>query len=241
MRRLFYPLAILALLWPQAGNAWSLINHTGAASPTFGSSCVTPGITTTGATLFVVAVNNNTGSGTQVMSDSNSNTWTAIASGGDTNGFTDTMWYSASPSVGTGHTFQFTGNGCTINVLAFSGSAVSPLDQSIFISDQNGSTTFNVGPLTPSVNNELVVSANGNGQGGNYSSIDSGFTAEDPQNQVVSTSYGGAIAYLIQTTAAAVNPTWTYTAATNFAGVAASFQAGVGVVPCSRSRRGVGC
>jgi hypothetical protein len=54
--------------------------------------------------------------------------------------------------------------------------------------------------------------------------IDSGFTLVDAAVGVAGQSYPGASAYLVQVTAAPVNPTWSWTAGSIAAATIASFK-----------------
>ena len=100
-----------------------------------------------------------------------------------------------------------TGGHPTIFVQAWGGADLTaPFDQ------QNGNTaasgtTYQPGSVTPGSANELIVSLLF-GAGSGTTTIDSSFTISD---QLASTAnaMAGGMAYLIQTSAAAVNPTWT--------------------------------
>lgn len=172
------------------------------------SSVTTGSIDTTGATLLVICIAVD-GGATPTISDSKSNTWTALTASTQT--VKTILYYVANPTVGTGHTFSNTGafNFCSLFVQSFSGvTTTSPFDQ------QNGSTgtgsaTLVVGSVTPSENNEVVVVGLGFNESGTPISINGGFTETSEQNFGSGNNYGGAMAYLIQTTAAAAAPTWT--------------------------------
>jgi hypothetical protein len=96
-----------------------------------------------------------------------------------------------------------------MNMACFSGAhATAPFDV------QNGATTAGAatlatGSVTPSQDNSLIVA----GLGFNVSSagptINSSFTRSSWVNFGSGNNYGSAEAYLVQTTAGAVNPTWT--------------------------------
>lgn len=191
--------------------AWTLISHTSVVGST------TPAIITTGADLIVVTTVPDNGA---TITDSKSNTWTALTA----QNATVRIYYVHNPTVGSGHTFSATAGNGVIMVEAWAGSITSPFDQ------QNGGftaslvTTFQVGSITPGVSTELVVT--GIGLGGNASSptIDSGMTVSDSQNGVSGVSYGGGMAYIVQSAATPINPTWSWTNTTGPAAVIASFK-----------------
>ena len=128
----------------------------------------------------------------------------------------------ANPAVSSSQTFHVdcdTGYPL-ICVMAFSGAASSPLDQSSNNKvDVDGG--IQPGSITPSENNCLVVTALISTD--EAPSVDSGFAA-DSVALSSNVTYGGGIAYLVQATAAAVNPTWTPVASGNAAATIASFK-----------------
>lgn len=189
----------------------------------------TGAINTTGATLLVVAISESAG-GQVTVSDNKSNTWTVLT-GQDGSQPDSRIYYVANPTVGAGHTFTSTG-GSTFSVLsvaAFSGVVTTlPFDQ------QNGSsaapysnTTAKPGSITPTQDNEVVVCGFGTVSDPGTLTIDSGFAITNQTPFTGGTNYGGALAYLIQSTAAAVNPEWGFTGTVNGSIVIASFKAAV--------------
>jgi len=205
------------------GGGWSLVTSTSAGS-TGGSDITTSAINTTGANLIVAGI--ASGSNTPTVSDSSSNIWTPLnINGGGPN---IQMFYCSAATVGSGHTFTTsTGNNApSIYVLAFSGSAASPLDQQNGVGATSGITTVQPGSITPGQNNELIVTLLGIAAPGAVSagSINQGFTILGSQTFSGGNHYGGAIAYLMQSTAAAVNPTWTATGSASLLASIASFK-----------------
>ena len=199
----------------------ALVAHAIAAS-TDANTATTSAIDTTGATLLVMAVGNFSSAPTH--SDSKGNIWVSAGSSGSNP--LVTMWYVKNPTVGAGHTFtcSSTGNAPVIMVLAFSGTdTTADVDQT---NSANGSgvTSLATGSVTPSANNEVVVTMMAHNDS-TAPTIDSGFTLADGIRNSVSLSYGGGSAYLIQTTATAENPTWSVTNSTNITTVIATFQA----------------
>ena len=99
--------------------AIALISSTSASNTA--DTVTTGSIETTAATLLVVWLAMDNG-GTVSLSDSKSNSWTALTS--SVNGSTKSiLYYCSNPTVGTGHTFTNAGNQnySTIYVGAFSG------------------------------------------------------------------------------------------------------------------------
>jgi hypothetical protein len=191
------------------GSSWVLIADAEAASGD-DSTASTTGIDTTGANLIIVAVADAPPGSTPTVQDSKSNSWTPLNEYADIGNTQRVIFfYAYNPTVGSGHTF--TANGANpsypgIGVQAWSGAASSPFDQ------QNGNTapdlTISTNNVTPTQDNELIVTSNGVGGGAGLSSIDNGFT-ETADITEGAHNIGFKMAYKTQTTAAAVNPTWT--------------------------------
>lgn len=182
------------------------------------SGGTTGAVDTTGASLLIIHVASF--AAVDSVSDSKGNTWTPLTSHGGANSRHTRFWYAANPTVGSGHTFTVSGTLIFphIAVAAFSGAATtSPFDQ------ENGATsadatTLATGSVTPGEDNELLVS----GCCGAMTSsptINSGFTVTDDAPFGSGNNMQGGLAYLVQTSAAAVNPTWNFN---NTGGVGAS-------------------
>ncbi len=214
------PLLLLCLSLQSAHGAVALVTSTTARS-TNSNGFTSSGINTTGANLIVVGVVRLTGV-SATLSDSKGNTYTA---GTETTGVTPLLrlYYCASPVVGTGHTFTVTSTGAypAIAVLAFSGASTSPADLHSEATSASGNT-IQPGSITPSENSCVLVTAVGSNS--NPQNIDNGFTAVtiDPAGGA---AFGIGIAHKIQTTATAVNPTWTSSGQVNASAVMASFKA----------------
>jgi len=191
--------------------AFSLIASVGAGS-TNGNNVTTAGITTTGANLIIIGVASYSVNTIETVSDSKSNTWTRLTiytegTGGGA-GARHTLYYCLAPTVGTGHTFTASGTTIfpSINVVAFSGAKVTAV-----FDVENGAAGFvyQPGSVTPSQNNSLIVTGIHSWQSSIPNTINSGFTVSTTQNYIGGQRFGAGLAYLIQSTAAAVNPTWT--------------------------------
>lgn len=185
-------------------------------------------IDTTGVNLLVVVLMDS--DGTSVITDNKGNSPYATAVG-QLGGFAsnfNTIFYFKSPSVGTGHTFTVTGTAKSpsIAMAGFSGvDTTSPLDQHTSASSNFGSSA-QPGSITPGSANQLVVSGVTYQDTGNTLSIDLSFIIADQLVQQNSAHLGGGLAYIIQTTATAVNPTWSEAVGNIVSVTIASFKAG---------------
>lgn len=190
----------------------------------------TGAVDTTGATLLVAVVTRYSG-GVPTVSDSNSNTWTALTdrTGGEA---AARIYYAVNPTVGSAHTFTIGGGGsdyyAKITVGAFSGAATStPFDQQNGAGSGSGSTSLASGSVTPGEDNELIISviSTGTGSSGTYS-VDNSmtkFSGEEPYEINVNEGHAGA--YKIQTTATAIDATWSWTGSAVRAAAIATFKA----------------
>lgn len=207
---------------------FALLGNTGISGGSGGGS--SGSVDTTGADLIIIHVSQYTVPATITPSDSKGNTWTGLTvqAGGTEN--KSRLWYCINPTVGTGHTFTATGSNTfsCAQVAWFSGAAAAGFDQ------QNGAvavgtaTTLQTGSVTPSQNDELVVTGL-SADRGNTLSINASFTITNQYPYSAGSREAGALAYLIQTTAGAVNPTWTTdVSAPDMAATIATFKAAGG-------------
>lgn len=226
-------LVVVALLL-LAAPASAAITEVGtrACSTTGGTvdSPTTAAINTTGATLVVVMV--HVGFDTGTISDSVGNTGWTEETMVNTAGNITRSWWKASPTTNAAHTFTYNGTAAfgTICAVAFAGTATaSPRDQ---ISAGGGTAGAGVltqqgGSVTPSEANEVVVSVAGLGD--TVTAIDGSFTPNPPTHSAAGgNGPGSGLAYLIQTSAAAANPTWTNTNADDMAVLNITFKSAGG-------------
>jgi len=202
--------------------AIALVASTSKGSSDSGASVTTDAVDTSGANLIVISAT-TFGSGAITPTDSKGNTWTALTSHNQGSYFSR-FYYCASPTVGTGHTFTLSGVGSypVLSAMAFSGAlGASPADQENGAGTASG-TSLATGSITPSEDNCVVVAGISTDPGTGHAM--SGYTVAQ-SDWVNSEHIGGGISYLVQTTAAAANPSWSWTGAS--AGVAsiASFKA----------------
>jgi hypothetical protein len=203
----------------------SFVSSTSATSAN-STSVTTGGITTTGANLIVVAVGYLNSAGAGTLSDSNSNTWIALTPHTSSVNATK-LYYSINPVVGVAHTFTVSGatNFPGIAVAAFSGAALLAFDQQNGANNGTGSLTLQTGSVSPSQNNELLITGI-SFNASNTASIDSGFGTPQQTNFASGSGFGIALSYIIQGTSSTKNPTWTVGLSTNMATGIATFASG---------------
>lgn len=185
-------------------------------------------INATGANLLIVVVATTTNTG-GVITDSSSNSWTEVPAALGYDDLKCSVWYAVNPTVTSSHTVSVTGTGNrpSIAFSAWSGADTSaPFDQTANAQDLfNG--TVQAGSVTPTTNDQLVIAGMAATlDDGTPASIDGGFTIAQ-QAEGTGNASGVYLAYLIQTTAAAANPTWTDGAIAKNA-INATFKAGGG-------------
>lgn len=184
----------------------------------------TPSLDTTGADLIILAVGYYGSSGAPTPSDSKGNTWTGLTLRTESGLSAVRLYYCAAPTVGTGHTFNLSGGSYrSLTVLAFSGAHATPYEAESGASNGTAGTAT-PGSITPSESGCLFVSANA-------SFYASGFGVSSPFSIAQTTGSGVctvSIAYEIQTTATARNPSWSYTGAYGWSCVAAVFKSAGG-------------
>jgi hypothetical protein len=205
----------------------------------------TSSIDTTGADLIILLGCWATvygGAGT--FSDSKGNTWTLLTQRTYSTNIVARLAYCVSPTVGSGHTFSFGAGNFgyySISVQAWSG-----VNTSSAFGSENGYTgniypnyTFQPGSLTPAEDNELLVAGFCHGRTMSYT-IGSSYT--ETADLTVTNGRGLGFAYLVQGTAATVNPVITVTDnLTDIAAVTACFKAAAAATgqPTTRRRGGI--
>lgn len=188
----------------------TLLGSAAAADP---ASATTEAIDTTGATLIVVLVASLSSSPVS-PTDSKGNTWSPL-NHADDGGIHTQMWVAYPPEdvlTDAAHTFTAAGAGefPAIVVAAFSGTTTYD-DAVNSAAAAAAAGTMSPGSCSTSEDGELVFTSLGfytSGGAGLPLSIGSGFTIIDSIDYVPGTNFGGALAYLNQMTAGAVNPVW---------------------------------
>lgn len=210
--------------------AYSLISSVATGGSANG---VTSGsIDTSGADLIVVAASQyGNGQANATLTDSKGNTWTQLTQ--YHNSVPDvtriTLYYCFAPTVGSGHTFTLsrTDSYPSVAAMAFSGSITSPFG------NENGDrgtavTSVATGSITPPEDDCLVVSALGYDTPGSGATVNSSLTGLVGTTPTTGQYQGIGMAYIVQTAAGAINPTWSWSGATYGNATVASFKAGAG-------------
>lgn len=204
------------------------VGSTGGGTVTSGS------FDSSGAELLVIVLSDYAAAGRSAVSDSKSNTWVALTESSVAGNMRNTLFYAKAATVGSGHTVTATVGAAypAVALLAFAGSDLTaPFDQ------ENGATGVGVttkqpGSVTPGSNDELIVHAMAVYNAA-LTSITSTITlipgltiTSSPGNH-----FGLAVAYDIQTTATATNPTFAWSGSSDVATRIATFKAGAGGAP----------
>lgn len=190
--------------------SWGAVTYlSGACLGGTSNTNTTAAINTTGATLLVVSIGDcNSACGSVPFippSDNVSNSFTNIY----LTQSTDAIYYVVNPVTSTSYKLTAACNSTACYpsacVMAFSNTNSSSLDQknNNFLAS---SFTIQPGNVSPTLNNELVVTAELAGIAGT-ASINGSFSG----NVVTNGAQGAGISYMIQTTSTSENPTWTIT------------------------------
>lgn len=195
-----------------------------SASSAVGGNITTGAIDTTGYNFLVAGCAYQIGQA-NTLSDSKSNTWTSLTE--RVAAPSVRLYYVANATVGSGHTFTCGAAGNSYPGICVSSFAnvktASPADQ------QNGTTgtanpTIVIPSITPAENNELVIGTAGFDTPLGVPVTFSGMTVIETRD-ATGVSYGCSLAYVVQTTAAAIGPTVTFNMLESAAVSSASFKA----------------
>lgn len=182
--------------------AFALLTHTqkdAALSP-----ITTTAIDTTGATIIVVQLS-TAQTGTN-FSDSQSNRWVQVYPTASAGAQFSAMVFCVNPITSASHTFTLSaGSFPSMAVVCFSGTLGALV--STQAKTANPATTITFPSITPSANGALWVAGFCGGQNKTLA-IDSGFTMIENAGGTNGQKVG--LAYLIQGTAGALTPTFTY-------------------------------
>lgn len=162
---------------------------------------------------FLIAIVSYFGSAATAPTDSSGNTWSAGPTLNESGTGAAAIFYVENATCTNGQSFTSTNLFADgIAVEAFSGvKTSSSKDQSSILNGDDSTGTIGTTSITPTQANELVVSGLIQSNGMNTLTIDGGFTVTTYQPSVPGQSVSCALAYLIQTTAAAAAPNWTFT------------------------------
>ncbi len=170
----------------------------------------------TGADFLLVGMVCQVANNASILSDSKSNTWIEIHDASDNSGFGDLQWfYAKNALVSSSHTVTlsppatFPPTTTSVVILACSGSlqTADPLDTNSYNTTNGANGPITPGSITPAANNEILISLCEWETAGGTVSVGSGFTITD-QIDVGANNYGTALAYKIQTSLGAENPSW---------------------------------
>lgn len=177
----------------------------------------------TGATTIYACVGSFSALPSSTTFDSKGNTYVLDVQNNTGSGYYVGIYHCFAPVVGTGHTWTITqGIFPNICIAGFSGgSGTHSFDQSNSANAGNV-TSLATGSITPTAANELIITMV-NREDTATATVDGGFTKTDEV-----TNSGGnertALAFLIQTTATASNPTWSGSAAGDTSVAQASYK-----------------
>lgn len=195
--------------------AIALVSSVSKQSTGSGGAGTTSAIDTTGSTLLVLAagyiVSSTNTAPLPTVSDSKSNIWQVVNMSAPGAGAGQLALFAAiNPTVGSGHTFSCTVGFSSVAVAAFSGThATFPTGSSRGASSTTN-TSLATGSLTPPINNTLLIAALAY-RDTTTVSISGGFTIAEQQPFASGSANGVVLAYLIQTSAAAANPSFSWT------------------------------
>lgn len=192
---------------------FALVTHT-ASGATGGNPITSSGVDTSTADLLFVVLTDYEAATLSTITDSKSNTWFTRTSYATTSGGRTTIFYAKNAVVGSAHTFTATSvdtSYSAIFVLAFSGSVLAAPYDVENGATASGATSISPGSITPSLDNSLIV------QGLSFDTtntiaIGSGMTITDQVQFSAGNHFGGAAAYKIQTSTAAINAAWSWSA-----------------------------
>ncbi len=214
MRRLVALVFTLLLFGGSVYPQVSFIVAANAGGPTGGT---TSAVNTTGAN-FEAMIFCLGSTSLPTVSDSASNSWgSPLASYIGSSNQTLRLYGVANPTTATNQTFTVSsGSGSYSSFVVMTFSGVSTLDQKNGSHATSSVTSFQPGSITPSINNELLltgVCSNSVPSSSYAYSVDSSFTIATNgwKPYQPGSNYATGSAYLVQTTATAENPTWSWT------------------------------
>jgi hypothetical protein len=173
---------------------------------------------TTTATLGVVHIAQYLAATLVVPNDSNANVWIL---GPDQPGGTECrtrLFYCINPIVGAGHTVTLPGSSAACMQVQFFSGGIAPVNPQVPAASARtfgSQTLLQPGSLTPLYPGSLVITSSSfDDSTAGPVTINSSFSITDQSHYNSGVTEGGALAYLVQTTAAPVNPTWTMAGST---------------------------
>lgn len=196
--------------------SFTVLSH-GVKQSTDSNGFGTVAVDATGGDLVVVGLIENPGSTGVITDNGNGGAGNAFASTVYSFTTRHSIWYAKNAICNASYVINVSGSGSFpgLEYWVVSGSlqTADPLDAAIVDGGSAGAsvTTSSSGPVTPSVDNCLVVSVTGYADAASRSIA--GFSTPDQLPLVGGVAYGLAGAYVIQGTKTAVTASWAYTPA----------------------------
>jgi hypothetical protein len=181
-----------------------------------GNNFTSTAIDTTGATAILVIVSNFSGDAAATLTDSVGNSYGAATNvvGGNAR---LQYWLKAGPTTSATHTFTLGGAsfGSSIAVIALSGTATASAFGTPTTASGSAVSTLQPGSITPDQDGEALITAYAASD--TVTSVSAPFSPVDGSQAATGNHLAIALAFELQTTATARNPTWTASGATDMA------------------------
>lgn len=205
---------------PASSGPWVFLRSASAASAD--ANAVTNTINTTGASALFLAI--GTAGHSPTPTNTSGGTWTQLVEATDASSSWVSLWKAPVTVTNANEKIWVAGSFIypTMNVFAFSGGAGGFLDQTNGATGNGSSLNINAGVLVPIVDNELIFAGYISHTAPTSLSINYGFST--PVTNMSATAVPTAGAYLIQTSAGSVSPTWVKNANDFMATVTASIK-----------------
>jgi hypothetical protein len=205
-------------------------------SAAFVATCQSTGIdastTTTGsmdstlANFIAIEVSDYAAAGIGTLTDTYGNTWHPCSIYTDGSLCRVRIYYAINPTVGSGHTFTYSGVTpyAALVVVSYSGMDITaPFDA------ENGASSLSTGNITPGSAGEVIIAALCNNDAGSPTySVSGGSLAIRGQVTKTINNFGAALADEIQTSATVVGATFAGTATASESTIASFKAAGGG-------------
>jgi len=185
------------------GNFPGLISAIGNTTVTGANGGTSANISTAGADLLVAGIAQTDAVGLTTLMDSNSNTWTLVSTQNSGVVAEASMYYCANPVVSASHNFTVSGTGGLVEAVVSAWSKAdtsAPLDQSSG-NTSTGATSLSAGNITPTANNELILSFVAAGTGSSAFTVNSSLTKVAGADANLGTNISGWLGWAIQNTA----------------------------------------
>lgn len=212
---------LLALV--SAANAEAVYTIVGTPNCEAGgiNSVTTTAVNSTGADGLILSVAWYPGGTTPTLTDTGSNSFTGLTARNNGNLTTRLFYDVGGLTTNASHTITATGSGAAPSVcyVFVSGSGEFGLESGSSGSASSGAP----GSLTPACNDNLVISGLGTEGNSGAMTPDSSPTGSDYIGFSSGNNEGGGIGWWIQTTAAALNPTWSWGTSVSYGVTLATF------------------